>query len=203
MDPITNNLISKIEPALRGLGDKSINTNVQINKLTDTLKSDTKENKKPIKIKKKEAIEAAGAASAGPYSAGVKLFTQSEPEKSPETLKVKVVEEGLTGGETAEATATGASTGQYSTPGWVAPNKKQWRGRAKTQIPGGKFVTIKKKCQKFPYCNQGDINALKLSENKLVKDSILNVSKKFGINEDIVKAILLHEMKESKTKRNK
>jgi hypothetical protein len=104
-----------------------------------------------------------------------------------------------------EATeATGASSsGQYSTPGWVAPNKKQWRGRAKTQIPGGKFVTIKKKCQKFPYCNQGDINALKLSENKLVKDSILNVSKKFGINEDIVKAILLHEMKESKTKRNK
>ena len=203
MDPITNNLISKIEPALRGLGDKSINTNVQINKLTDTLKSDTKENKKPIKIKKKEAIEGTGAASAGPYSAGVKIFTQSEPEKSPETLKVKVVEEGLTGGETAEGTATGASTGQYSTPGWVAPNKKQWRGRAKTQIPGGKFVTIKKKCQKFPYCNQGDINALKLSENKLVKDSILNVSKKFGINEDIVKAILLHEMKESKTKRNK
>lgn len=203
MDPITNNLISKVEPALRGLGDKSINTNVQINKLTDTLKSDTKENKKPIKIKKKEAIEATGAASAGPYSTGVELFTQSEPEKSSETLKVKVVEEGLTGGETAEGTATGASTGQYSTPGWVAPNKKQWRGRAKTQIPGGKFVTIKKKCQKFPYCNQGDINALKLSENKLVKDSILNVSKKFGINEDIVKAILLHEMKESKTKRNK
>jgi hypothetical protein len=201
MDPITNNLISKVEPALRGLGDKSINTNVQINKLTDTLKSDTKENKKPIKIKKKEAIEATGAASAGAYSAP--LFSQSEPEKSPESSKIKVVEEGLTGGETAEATATGASTGQYSTPGWVAPNKKQWRGRAKTQIPGGKFVTIKKKCQKFPYCNQGDINALKLSENKLVKDSILNVSKKFGINEDIVKAILLHEMKESKTKRNK
>ena len=39
MDPITNNLISKVEPALRGLGDKSINTNVQINKLTDTLKT--------------------------------------------------------------------------------------------------------------------------------------------------------------------
>ena len=200
MDPITNNLISKIEPALRGLGDKSINTNVQINKLTDTLKSDTKENKKPIKIKKKEAIEATGAASAGAYSAP--LFSQSEPEKSPEAAKVKVVKEELMGGETTEATSA-SSSGQYSTPGWVAPNKKQWRGRAKTQIPGGKFVTIKKKCQKFPYCNQGDINALKLSENKLVKDSILNVSKKFGINEDIVKAILLHEMKESKTKRNK
>ena len=199
-NPISKNLIDKAEPMMRRLGDKSNDTNIQINKLKDSLKSETKENEKPIKKKKKEAIEATGAASAGAYSAP--LFSQSQPEKSSQAAKVKVVEEGLTGGETAEATSAGSS-GQYSTPGWVAPNKKQWRGRAKTQIPGGKFVTIKKKCQKFPYCNQGDINALKLSENKLVKDSILNVSKKFGINEDIVKAILLHEMKESKTKRNK
>mgnify|MGYP003656595980 CR=1 FL=1 len=197
---ISKNLIDKAEPMMRRLGDKSNDTNIQINKLKDSLKSETKENEKPIKKKKKEAIEATGAASAGAYSAP--LFSQSQPEKSSQVAKVKVVEEGLTGGETAEATGTGASTG-YSTPGWVAPNKKQWRGRAKTQIPGGQFVTIKKKCQKFPYCNQGDINALKLSENKLVKDSISNIAKKFGINEDIVKAILLHEMKESKTKRNK
>ena len=200
-NPITKNLIDKAEPMMRRLGDKTNDTNIQINKLKDSLKSETKENEKPSKKKKKEAIEATGAASAGAYSAP--LFSQSKPEKSPQADKVKVVEEGLTGGETVEATGTGTSTGQYSTPGWVAPNKKQWRGRAKTQIPGGQFVTIKKKCQKFPYCNQGDINALKLSENKLVKDSISNVAKKFGINENIVKAILLHEMKESKTKRKK
>jgi hypothetical protein len=199
-NPISKNLIDKAEPMMRRLGDKSNDTNIQINKLKNSLKSETKENEKPIKKKKKEAIEATGAASAGAYSAP--LFSQSQPEKSSQAAKVKVVEEGLTGGETAEATSAGSS-GQYSTPGWVAPNKKQWRGRAKTQIPGGQFVTIKKKCQKFPYCNQGDINALKLSENKLVKDSISNIAKKFGINEDIVKAILLHEMKESKTKRKK
>ena len=199
-DQITKNLMKTVEPMLRRQGDKSNETNIQINKMKDALKTETKENEKPSKKKKKEAIEATGAASAGAYSAP--LFAQSQPEKSPEAAKVKVVKEELMGGETAEATSAGSS-GQYSTPGWVAPNKKQWRGRAKTQIPGGKFVTIKKKCQTFPYCNQGDINALKLSENKLVKDSILNVSKKFGINEDIVKAILLHEMKESKTKRNK
>ena len=200
MDQITKNTLSTVEPMLRRLGDKSIETCVQINKLTDTLKSETKENEKPSKKKKKEAIEATGAASAGAYSAP--LFSQSEPEKSPEAAKVKVVKEELMGGETAEATSAGSS-GQYSTPGWVAPNKKQWRGRAKTQIPGGKFVTIKKKCQTFPYCNQGDINALKLSENKLVKDSISNVAKRFGLDENVIKAILLHEMKESKTKRNK
>jgi len=200
MDQITKNTLSTVEPMLRRLGDKSIETSVQINKLTNTLKSETKENEKPSKKKKKEAIEATGAASAGAYSAP--LFSQSEPEKSPEAAKVKVVKEELMGGETAEATSAGSS-GQYSTPGWVAPNKKQWRGRAKTQIPGGKFVTIKKKCQTFPYCNQGDINALKLSENKLVKDSISNVAKRFGLDENVIKEILLHEMKESKTKRNK
>ena len=201
MDPISKSLISKVEPMMKGLGDKSNETNIQFNKLKDALSTETKENEKPIKKKKKEAIEATGAASAGPYSAP--LFSQSQPEKSPEAAKVKVVKEALTGGETAEATATGASTGQYSTPGWVAPNKKQWRGRAKTQIPGGQFVTIKKKCQKFPYCNQGDINALKLSENKLVKDSIINVAKKFGLDENVIKAILLHEMEETKSKRKK
>ena len=199
-DPISKNLMSKAEPMMRRLGDKSNETNIQINKMKDALKFETKENEKPSKKKKKEAIEATGAASAGAYSAP--LFAQSQPEKSPEAAKVKVVKEELMGGETAEATSAGSS-GQYSTPGWVAPNKKQWRGRAKTQIPGGKFVTIKKKCQTFPYCNQGDINALKLSENKLVKDSISNVAKRFGLNENIIKAILLHEIKESKTKRNK
>lgn len=193
--------MSKVEPMMRRQGDKSNETSIQINKMNDYISAETKENEKPIKKKKKEAREATGAAAAGPYSAP--LFSQSQPEKSPEASKVKVVGEGMVGGETAEATATGASTGQYSTPGWVAPNKKQWRGRAKTQIPGGKFVTIKKKCQTFPYCNQGDINALKLSENKIVKDSITNVAKKFGLDENIIKAILLHEMEESKTKRKK
>ena len=200
-DTISKNLMSKAEPMLRRLGDKSNDTNIQINQMKDNLKTENNEDEKPIKKKKKEAREATGAASAGQYSAP--LFTQPQPEETPVTSKVKVVREEISGGETTEATATGASTGQYSTPGWVAKNKKNWRGRAKTQIPGGQFVTIKKKCQTFPYCNQGDINALKLSENKLVQDSIKNVAKKYGINENIIKAILVHEMKESKPKTKK
>ena len=200
-DTISKNLMSKAEPMLRRLGDKTNDTNIQINQMKDSLKTENNEDEKPIKKKKKEAREATGAASAGQYSAP--LFTQPQPEETSVTSKVKVVREEISGGETTEATATGASTGQYSTPGWVAKNKKSWRGRAKTQIPGGQFVTIKKKCQTFPYCNQGDINALKLSENKLVQDSIKNVAKKYGINENIVKAILVHEMKETKPKSKK
>ena len=42
MDQITKNTLSTVEPMLRRLGDKSIETSVQINKLTDTLKSETK-----------------------------------------------------------------------------------------------------------------------------------------------------------------
>ena len=198
-DTITQNLMKKVEPMMSQLKDPSNDTRIDMNNMKDSVKSVSNENEKPIKKKKKEAREATGAASAGQYSAP--LFAQSQPEKSTESAKVKVVREEIAGGETTEATATGASTGQYSTPGWVAKNKKNWRGRAKTQIPGGQFVTIKKKCQTFPYCNQGDIKALKLSENKLVQDSIKNVAKKFGINEDIVKAILVHEMNESKPKR--
>ena len=100
----------------------------------------TKDNTKTTPKQKKEAVEATSTASSGQYSAP--LFSLATP-KDPVTK----VQESIEGGETTEATST-SSSGQYSTPGWVAPNKKQWRGRAKTQIPGGKFVTIKKKCQK-------------------------------------------------------
>lgn len=75
--------------------------------------------------------------------------------------------------ETKEAT-TSASSGSYETPRMWAKsmNKKDWRGKNKTQIPGGKFVEIKKKCLKYPYCNQGDIGALKLTEQNMNKKQI-------------------------------
>jgi len=61
--------------------------------------------------------------------------------------------------ETKEATGSGSS-GSYETPAaWAkSTKKKDWRGRKKPLLPGGKFVTIKKRCKNFPYCNQGDIN---------------------------------------------
>jgi hypothetical protein len=154
-------------------------------------------NEKSDKRKKKEAVEATSSASSGQYSAP--LFSLETP-KDPLSKVSKVQESTVIGGETTEATST-SSSGQYSTPSWVAPNKKQWRGAAKTQIPGGKFVQIKKKCQTFPYCNQGDINALKLYENELVKESITNLSKKMGINENVIKAIIQYELEQKMTKR--
>jgi hypothetical protein len=153
-----------------------------------------------VNKKKKETQEATSSGAAGQYSAP--LFTQSQPEKSQQASKIPTVESVMIGGETAEATSS-SSTGQYSTPGWIAPNAKKWRGAAKTQIPGGKFVQIKKKCQKFPYCNQGDIKALKLYENQLVKQSIESVSNKLGLDENVIKSIIQHELEEMMIKRKK
>ena len=73
--------------------------------------------------------------------------------------------------------------------------KKDWRGASKTQIPGGKFVQVKEKCKKFPYCNQGDIKALNIFENETLKKVIKNLSIKHNLSEDIIKSVILSEIK--------
>ena len=214
MDNMTKKLVSSVESSLRRNSDKTTETSKQLNNFKKSVGEETEIDEKWSEKykssidcsnpkgfsqkahcqgkKKKEAVEATSSASSGQYSAP--LFSLSTP-KDPVTK----VQESIESGETTEATGA-SSAGQYSTPGWVAPNKKNWRGASKTQIPGGKFVQIKKKCQTFPYCNQGDINALKLYENKLVKESITNLSKKMGIHENVIKAIIQHELEQKTIK---
>jgi hypothetical protein len=215
MDNMTKKLVSSVESSLRRNSDKTSETSKQLNNFKKSVGEETEIDEKWSQKykssidcsnpkgfsqkahcqgkKKKEAVEATSTASSGQYSAP--LFSLATP-KDPVTK----VQESIEVGETTEATGA-SSAGQYSTPGWVAPNKKNWRGASKTQIPGGKFVQIKKKCQTFPYCNQGDINALKLYENKLVKESITNLSKKMGIHENVIKAIIQHELELKTIKR--
>lgn len=94
--------------------------------------------------------------------------------------------------ETKEATSS-SSAGSYVTPAFVAKDSKNWRGGAKPLYPGGKFVTVKKKCKTFPYCNQGDIKALKIYENKDLQEAIKNIQNKTGLSETTIKAIIQHE----------
>lgn len=100
--------------------------------------------------------------------------------------------------ETKEATST-ASSGAYEGPTiWAkTTNKKNWKPSRKTQIPGGKFVQVKKKCKRFPYCNQGDIKALNIFENNLVKDIIEKVSDRYNLHEDHIKDIILYELRKT------
>jgi len=101
--------------------------------------------------------------------------------------------------ETKEATSS-ASSGSYVTPAaWAkSTSKKDWRGASKTQIPGGKFVQVKKKCKTFPYCNQGDIKALNIFENKTLQKIITKVSKEHNISESVIKTILAYEYEKNK-----
>ena len=138
-----------------------------INEFLLSVKNNTK------KYKKEETKETSTSSAAG-MTYDTQLF--SEPQKF----------------ETKEATST-ASSGQYSTPKmWAkSTSKKNWRGKSKTQIPGGKFVQVKKKCKRFPYCNQGDIKALNIFENEVVKNVINTVSEKYGIDTNTIKTIII------------
>ena len=97
--------------------------------------------------------------------------------------------------ETKEATGA-SSAGQYSGPAFGAKSMspKHWRGKAKTQIPGGAFVQVKNKCKTFPYCNQGDINALELSRNPVVKKKKKKLSEQYGVSEELIMQIIINEL---------
>lgn len=155
------------------------------NSFKESAKGKTKKiTPKLLSVPKKENKEATSSSSSGAYSAP--LFSGEEPD-------IKKV-------EATEATGSG-SVGAYETPAaWAkSMGSKDWRGKSKTQIPGGSFVKVKDKCKKFPYCNQGDIKALDIYENDIVKEAIKNVSKKLRISETTIKAILQHEMEQQNT----
>lgn len=100
--------------------------------------------------------------------------------------------------EAKEATGS-ASVGSYETPAFLAKNSKNWRGGKKPLYKGGKFVEVKKKCLTFPYCNQG-VGAIKIFENETLKSVISDVSKKMGVDEQIIKRILYHNFKRKNKK---
>jgi hypothetical protein len=149
--------------------------------------------------KKKETKEATGSGSSGGYEAPLfgeekdtekfeapVAFADSEFVRKSHSETKKI--------EATEATGSG-SVGAYSTPAFLAKStsKKNWRGKSKTQIPGGTFVSVKKKCKKFPYCNQGDINALNIFKEESVQEAIKTVSEKLNLSENVIKAILDYE----------
>jgi hypothetical protein len=109
-----------------------------------------------------------------------------------------------TGGETTEAT-TASSSGQYDAPfgsGGKDPlridgPKSIMKSRAvkdknwpKYGGKKGKYVKVKERCKRYPYCNQGDINALEMFEHKEIKEAINNISKKYDINHNEIISIL-------------
>ena len=105
--------------------------------------------------------------------------------------------------EATEATSS-ASVGPYDANSFQDINMKgsttKGKGRSwkKTQIPGGNFVSVKEKCKTFPYCNQGDINALNIYKPKTKKsklsEAIKNVSIKTGLSVDEIENIIISKI---------
>lgn len=106
--------------------------------------------------------------------------------------------------ESKEATGT-SSSGQYDAPfpGFVKDPLKIggpdtiYKGRAVKDKkfpryggPGAKFVKVKEKCKKFPYCNQGDMNALELIDSD-INETINRVSVKMGLPPSIINKLFL------------
>jgi len=149
--------------------------------------------KKYSREDKIESNEATGSGSSGAFSGPIGFKDSDFVRKSfKETPKLK--ESDIEKVEAKEATTSG-SVGGYETPAmWAkSTSKKDWGPSRKTQYSGGSFVKIKKKCTKFPYCNQGDINNLKLSKNESVKEAIQNVANKLGVSKNVIMNILEHE----------
>jgi hypothetical protein len=139
---------------------------------------------------KEENKESMGASSAGGYSAPLFSMTKKEMD---EIVKM----------ETKEATST-SSNATYDAPGFEDVNmrgnhpKGSGKTHKKTLLPGGKFVEVKDKCKKSPYCNQGDINALNIHNESDLTKIIKNLSDKFQLTESEVRSIISYELKKMK-----
>ena len=177
-----------------------------------------------LKKKKEESKEATGASSAGGYSGpAFSMFAKDDVARSEyKRPKVKVVREEeycdscdrvksecvCDESKKIEATeaTTSSSVGAYDVPGFQDVNMKgntlKGKGRSwkKTQIPGGGFVSVKEDCKTFPYCNQGDINAINITskpKKNAMYESIKNISLKTGLSESKIKNIILSSLNDN------
>jgi len=203
----TSDIMSKLEQTENTIIKKKIKKGDIVNNLSQKTPKMDKPIGKLYSMGKSETKEVTGSGSAGGYS--VPLFTTNKKDMTekwsqkykdsidcdnPKGFSQKAHCQGKSDkGEFKEATGV-ASSGSYVTPAaWAkSTSKKDWRGKSKTQIPGGKFVTVKKKCKKFPYCNQGDIKALKFTNEEMIKRTISELSKKYNLSEQMIKKMIIN-----------
>lgn len=152
------------------------------------------------KLKKIEASESMGADSAGAF----------EPAFGSTVVKRKINKiHNLKEEEEIDEVTTASSSGAYDAPfgsGGKNPLKidgeksiKQSRAVKDKNFPKwggpkGVYIKVKEKCKKYPYCNQGDINAIELLEYDELNESIKNVSEKTGIPLSQIEKLVINEI---------
>ena len=165
---------------------------------------------------KKESTEQTMAGSSGSFSAPMGFVTKKEIYKVHNKKKYNEdeVEEDVEEGEFTEAMTAGVSAGaMYDAPfgdgsggnpltiGGEKTIKKRMKTMRKKKFPmwggpDGVYVSIKEKCKKFPYCNQGvGLNNLEFYENDQLNESVKEISNKYGLPFKEVEKLVIKEIK--------
>lgn len=140
--------------------------------------------------KKGDTNEMTGVASAGAFSAPIS-FTKKDVQEA--------MDAGISAAAAFDVPLFGATTkGGRKNPLKIDGPESIGKSRAvkdknfpKFGGPGGVYVKIKEKCKKFPYCTQGDINAI-----EILRESIQESAKKHGLPVEEVEKIVLKGIKD-------
>ncbi len=153
--------------------------------------------RKRKKTKKVESKESTTAASAGAYSAPA--FGKTILKRDIHKIHNSNLKEAFAGGDAGsyDVPFLGTTSKGRKNPLKIDGPESMSKSRAvkdknfpKWGGPGGIFVKIKEKCKKFPYCNQGDINAI-----EVLREAIENTHKETGVPKEEIENILLNEIK--------
>jgi hypothetical protein len=154
--------------------------------------------KKNKKVKKKvETKEAMGASSSGSYEAPA--FGKTILKKDIHKFHNSNLKEALGGTEMGsyDVPFLGSTPKGRKNPLKIGGPNTIKNSRAvkdknfpKYGGPGGVYIKIADKCKKFPYCNQGDINAI-----EILKEAINETSKEIGIPKEVLEEIIINEIK--------
>jgi len=165
---------------------------------------------------KKETGEATMAGSSGSFAAPMGFVTKKDIYKIHNKKKynkkdVEEEDEPKEGEFTEAMTASVSAAGAYDAPfgdgsgnplkvGGEKTVKKRMKTMRKNKFPmwggpEGVYVAIKDKCKKYPYCNQGDVNALEFYENDQLIESVKEISKKYTLPYSEVEKLVIKEIK--------
>jgi hypothetical protein len=189
VDSLKIQLNKGIKVEMEHTNDKKIASEIALDHLYEDPKYYTK-------LKKIESKEATGASSSGAYSAPV--FGKTIMKKDIHKFHNSNLDEALGGTAIGDYDVPflGATPKGRKSPLAIGGPESVKKSRAvkdknfpKWGGPGGIFIKIKDKCKKFPYCNQGDINAI-----EILKETISDVSKETGIPKKEIEKIIINEI---------
>lgn len=168
--------------------------------------------KRGVEPKKEETKESMGADASGSFSGPAfgGTILKKDLYKPKNTKKYNIKEE-----EEFQEATDASSSGSFDVPLFGKTPKgrrdplridgeksvKQSRAVKDKKFPkwGGPdsvFIKVKDKCKKYPYCNQGDINAIEMLEMEELTQAINEIAKEMKVPAKEIEKIVLNEIKQ-------